>query len=245
MLNTKLKKINKKILLVANTSWYLYNFRLPLARYLRSHGFQVVFVSPGDAYVERLRAEGFRWVNLKLSRRSVNPLREFLTIAALTLIYLQEQPAAVHHFTIKCVLYGTIAAKLSQVKAVVNAVTGLGHIFIGTGWKADILRLVVRPLYKLILGARRSRVVFQNMDDLKTFDDLHLIIPDRTVLIRSSGVDLNRFSPRPSHPDVLPTPIVLFASRFIAEKGINEYVEAVRILKDRGVKATFQIAGSS
>ncbi|MEW6499206.1 MAG: glycosyltransferase, partial [Cyanobacteriota bacterium] len=70
-----------KILLVANTGWYLYNFRLPLARFLRLQGIEVVLVSPWDAYVERLQAEGFRWIQLRLSRRSVNPLVELLTIA--------------------------------------------------------------------------------------------------------------------------------------------------------------------
>lgn len=243
---TAKKQINsKKILLIANTSWYLYNFRLPLARYLRDRGLEVIFVSPWDNYAERLTAEGFRWIRLNLIRRSVNPLVEIFTIWHLIGIYRRERPSAVHNFTIKCVLYGTIAAKLSGVRAVVNAVTGLGHIFIGTDWRAKILQPLIRILYKLVLGARRGRVVFQNMDDLRTFADLKLVIPDRTVLIRSSGVDTKRFSPRPSHPeDTHPTPIVLFASRLIAEKGINEYVEAARILKTRGWPATFKIAGA-
>ncbi|MBD1903530.1 glycosyltransferase family 4 protein [Trichocoleus sp. DQ-A3] len=232
-----------KILLVANTGWYLYNFRLPLARFLRLQGIEVVLVSPWDAYVERLEAEGFRWIQLRLSRRSINPLVELLTIAHLTYIYLREKPSAVHHFTIKCVLYGTIGAKLSRTRAVVNAVTGLGYIFISTEWKARILQPIIRFLYRQILTARRVRVVFQNMDDLQAFADRKLIVPDRTVLIRSSGVDLKRFSPRPSHPDAPPAPVVLFAARLLVDKGLIEYVEAARILKTKGVCATFQIAG--
>ena len=234
----------KKILLVANTGWYLYNFRLPLARLLRSQGVEPVLVSPRDAYVARLESEGFRCVEFALDRRSRNPLRELFVIAGLLRIYRAERPMAVHHFTIKCVLYGTIAAKLSGIRAVVNAVTGLGPVFLGTDWKARALRPALKWFYRNVLTARRVRVVFQNQDDLQTFTHLHLVIPDRTIIIRGSGVDLQRFAPRPGHPDEPPTPIVLFASRLIREKGIVEFVEAARLLKRRGVQAVFQVAGS-
>ncbi|MBD1920393.1 glycosyltransferase family 4 protein [Microcoleus sp. FACHB-831] len=237
-------KHSLKILLVANTGWYLYNFRLPLARFLRRQGTEVVLVSPWDAYVERLQAEGFRWIELQLSRRSVNPLVELLTILHLTFIYLRERPSAVHHFTIKCVLYGTIAAGLSGTKAVVNAVTGLGYIFISNDLKARILRPVIRFLYRQLLTAKRVRVVFQNMDDLQAFAKGKLIVPDQTVVIKSSGVDVKRFSPRPSHPDAIPSPVVLFASRLLGDKGVIEFVQAARILKTKGYCATFQIAGA-
>jgi glycosyltransferase involved in cell wall biosynthesis len=234
----------KKILLVANTGWYLYNFRLPLARFLRSCGVEPVMVSPRDAYVERLQAEGFRWVEITLNRRSRNPARELLVVANLIRVYRAEQPIAVHHFTIKCVLYGTLAAKFTGIRAVVNAVTGLGPVFLGTDWKARALRPPLKWFYRNVLSARRVRVVFQNPDDLQTFTNMHLVIPDRTILIRGSGVDLQRFAPRPSHPDEAPTPIVLFASRLIREKGVLEFVEAARLLKQRKVKAVFQMAGS-
>ncbi|HET6386338.1 MAG TPA: glycosyltransferase family 4 protein [Armatimonadota bacterium] len=234
-----------KILLVANTGWYLYNFRLPLARFLRERKIDVVMVSPWDAYVPRFQAEGFRWVEMRLDRRSMNPLRELMAMLFLIAIYRRERPSAVHHFTIKCVLYGTIAAKFSGTRAVVNAVTGLGHVFLDGGWKTAIAQPLVRWLYRRTLSARRVRtVVFQNPDDLQVFVDAGLIIPERTVLIRSSGVDLKRFCPRPGLPDEPPAPVVLFASRLIVEKGIYEYVEAARLLKARGVEATFQIAGA-
>jgi glycosyltransferase involved in cell wall biosynthesis len=232
-----------KILLVANTGWYLYNFRLPLARFLRSRGIEAVLVSPKDPYVERLQAEGFRWIEYRLDRRSLNPFSELLAVTRLRSIYRAERPSAVHHFTIKCVLYGTIAAKLSGVRSVVNAVTGLGHVFLGSRVSTRLLRPMVKWFYRHILSARRVRVVFQNPDDLKTFSELHLVIPKRTILIRGSGVNLQRFAPRPGSPDAPPCANVLFASRLLAEKGIHEFVAAARILRAKGCKATFQIAG--
>lgn len=235
----------KKILLVANTGWYLYNFRLPLARRLRSEGFNVVLVSPYDTYVDRLVAEGFEHRSLhRLSRRGINPFDELLAIGELVRLYREEKPRAVHHFTIKCVLYGTIAAKLTGVTSVVNAVTGLGHIFLGKRLITRILRPPVRWLYRKILRARRGHVVFQNPDDLEAFVQAGLVAPEKTVIIRSSGVDVAKFSPRPSNPDVPASrmPVVLFVGRLLKEKGVHDYVEAARIVKSTR-DVCFELAG--
>lgn len=235
-----------KILLVANTGWYLYNFRLPLARRLRQEGFEVVLVSPDDSYVPRLQAEGFRVVKLKqLSRRGMNPFFELFALFELMKVYWREKPRAVHHFTIKCVLYGTMAAKLTGVRSVVNAVTGLGHIFLGQRTVTKAVRPFVRWLYRKILRARRGHVVFQNPDDLETFIEAGLVAPEKTVIIRSSGVCLQRFAPRPGKPNkpASEIPTVLFVGRLIKEKGVHDFVEAARLVKSHR-SAYFQMAGA-
>lgn len=232
-------------MLVANTSWYLYNFRLPLARRIRQEGLDVVLVAPNDSYVARLRAEGFEWRELKqLSRRGMNPFMELVALWELMSLYWREKPTAVHHFTIKCVLYGTIAAKLTGIKSVVNAITGLGHMFIGQKLVTRIVRPLVRWVYRKVLSARRVHVVFQNPDDLETFVDAGLVNPQKTVLIRGSGVCLQRFVPRPGDPDLDSSriPVILLASRLLQEKGILEYVEAARIVKSQR-ECCFQLAG--
>lgn len=233
-----------KILLVANTGWYLYNFRLPLARYLSGLGLQVVLVSPRDRYVSRLEAEGFRWAELKIDRRSMNPCKELLALWEFVKLYRTERPTGCHHFTIKCVLYGTIAAKLAGIRSVVNAVTGLGHMFLGEGPVTRLMRPLVGWLYRRILTARRVQVVFQNIDDVDEFRRRNLILPEKTTLIRGSGVNLTRFRPRPGGLDEQPAPTVLFASRLIREKGLVEFVEAARLLKSRGLAANFAVAGA-
>lgn len=232
-----------KVLMVANTAWYLYNFRLPLARHLRDIGYEVVFVSPEDAYAQRLTAERFKWVKLDMNRKSINPLRELVTLFHFCKIYRQERPSVCHHFTIKCVLYGTVAAKLTGIRSVVNAITGLGHAFLGQGWLHRMVRPFLRLAYRKILTARRVQVIFQNGDDFQEFKDHKMIIPDKTTIIRGSGVCLQRFTPRPGPVDGQPSPLILLASRLIKEKGLLEYVEAARILKSRGVSASFAIAG--
>lgn len=234
---------SEKVLLVANTGWYLYNFRLPLARYLSGLGMKVVLASPRDRYVSRMEAEGFRWVELNIDRRSMNPLKELFALWEFVKLYRTERPTGCHHFTIKCVLYGTIAAKLAGIRSVVNAVTGLGHMFLGEGAVTRLVRPLVGWLYRRILTARRVQVVFQNIDDVEEFRRRNLILPEKTTLIRGSGINLQQFRPRPGSLDDRPAPTVLFASRLIREKGLVEFVEAARLLKSRGIQANFAVAG--
>ncbi len=234
----------QKVLMVANTTWYLYNFRLPLARYLRDLGYEVVLVSPPDAYVERVQAESFRWVDLGLNRRSLNPLKELGALWRFWSIYRDEKPDVCHHFTIKCVIYGTLAAKFAGVKAVVNAITGLGHAFLGRGLMYRLLRPALRFVYRKILTARRVQVIFQNGDDYQEFQDLKMVVPEKVTIIRGSGVNLHRFAPRPSSPDDPPSPTVLLASRLIKEKGVVEYVAAARALRAEGLDVRFCLAGT-
>ena len=233
----------EKVLLVANTGWYLYNFRLPLAKALQQRGATVVLVSPWDSYVEKLQEEGFWWIDLDLDRRSTNPFLELYCIFRLLLIYLVERPDVVHHFTIKCVLYGTFAAKLSGVKKIVNAITGLGYVFINKGWKARLLRAIIEPLYLLVLNAKGSRVIVQNEDDASLLVNRKLTSSNKLTLIRSSGVDLQRFTPvlrEQNGQDIT----ILLASRIVGDKGVYEYIEAARQLKHKGYSVRFQLAGS-
>jgi hypothetical protein len=107
-----------KVLLFANTDWYLYNFRRDLALAVRKRGDEVVLLSPPGEYAARLEGLGFRWISFPLSRRGMNPLAELATIGQLVRFYRNEKPDLVHHFTIKSVLYGTLAARLARVRPV-------------------------------------------------------------------------------------------------------------------------------
>jgi glycosyltransferase involved in cell wall biosynthesis len=233
----------KRVIISANMAWNLWNFRLPLARALRARGLEPVFVSPYDEYAARLEREGFRWVEWKMSRGSMNPFAELAALLRLIGIYRSERPACAHHFTVKCVLYGSLAARAADVPAVINAVTGLGHVFISQSLSARVLRPVVRALYRFVLGSPGVRVIFQNSDDLNAFREFKLVSEGNYSLIRSSGVDLERFKAVPEPPDAVPT--VLFASRLIAEKGVRELIEAARLLRERGAKARFVVAGAA
>lgn len=233
-----------QVLLVANTSWYLYNFRLPLMRDLRQAGYNVAVVAPRDIYTPLLEAEGFTVNPWLVSRRSINPLLELRAILDLFQTYRRVRPALVHHFTIKACLYGTLAAKAARVYRVINAVTGLGHLFVTNSRPTRLLRSSLRPLFRAVFSARRSRVVFQNADDQERLIQLGITDGNRARLIRGSGVDIQRFRPVADSAGQFQSPLqLLFPSRLIREKGIEEVLEACRLLWQRGVALELVIAG--
>jgi glycosyltransferase involved in cell wall biosynthesis len=227
-----------KILLFANTDWYLYNFRLPLARMLSQRGHAVTLLSPRGTYAPKMEADGFRWAGIALSRRGMNPVAELQTVLRLRRLYQAEKPDIVHHFTPKCILYGSLAARWSGVGAVVNSITGLGYLFAIDGWRGRLIRNLVSSFYRFAL--RGTQVVFQNPEDMQMFADKGIVSPQTAGLIPSSGVDLDRLTPSPEPEGV---PVVLLAARLLWDKGVGEFVEAARLLAGRGIQVRFALAG--
>lgn len=232
-----------KVVLFANTDWYLFNFRLALAERLRSEGVEVLMLSPPGEYGERLRAAGFRWEPVPMERRSLNPFRELLLIGHLARRFRRERPQIVHAFTVKCAVYGSIAARLARVRGRVSAVTGLGYVFTNDGARALWLRPVVRGLLRMSLGGGNSLLILQNPDDVSRFRDARVVDPERIRLIPSSGVDCERYTPAPEGNRPPGEFRVLFVGRLLWEKGVGEYVEAARLLRDEGRPVTFLLAG--
>lgn len=229
-----------KTLLLANTDWYLYNFRLPLARALEQTGHEVVLVSPPGKYAEKLKDAGLRWLPFAFSRRGMNPFAEVITIARLTRLYRAEQPDVAHHFTIKCVLYGSLAARFARVPGVINAITGLGYVFVNRGVIPRLLKPGLRLFYRATLDG--TQVIFQNPDDLEAFLRMGLAQPGQTSLIRSSGVDLARFVPG---AEIAGDPLVVLPGRLLWDKGVAEFVSAARLVKAHGLRARFALVGDS
>jgi glycosyltransferase involved in cell wall biosynthesis len=229
-----------KVILFANTDWYLYNFRLELAFALKQAGYKVILMSPDGEYRHKLEEAGFCWSELPLSRRGINPFFELRNLYKIFCIYRNEKPDVVHHFTIKCVLYGSSAARLAGVKNVINSIEGLGYVFIAQGWRVNLMRQLVLHWYRLIL--KGTKVILLNQDDQAFFIKENLISSQNGVLITGSGVNINRFSPRAG--DKISDPVVILAGRMLYDKGVGEYAEAGRILKQMGVHARLVLVGN-
>lgn len=155
-------------------------------------------------------------------------------------LFKRVQPDLVYLMTVKPILYGGIAARLAGVKAVVAAVFGMGYLFTDTRLKTRIVRALVSRLYRLALGHRNIRVIFQNPTDRDLMLELGVVSPEQTVLVRGSGVDLQRFAVAPEPAGRLQ---VLMAARLLYDKGVREYVEAARLLRQQGVDARFVLVG--
>jgi glycosyltransferase involved in cell wall biosynthesis len=233
-----------KALFFANTDWYLFNFHLSLARRLRTEGFDVLLVSPAGEYGSSLTRAGFRWQPLPMNRRSLNPLRELGLLVRLIRLYRRERPDVVHHFTIKCAVYGAVAASLAGIPARINAVAGMGYVFTNPSLKARLLRPLVRGLMRWVLDNPRSRLILQNADDVAAFREAGIADDRRIRLIKGSGVDTWRFRPRVEPIMSGPETWVLLAARLLWDKGVGEYVEAARRLSAAGMPIRFLLAGA-
>lgn len=231
-----------KLILFANTEWYLYNFRRSLALALRDAGHDVLLVSPDGPYGEKLRALGLRWEPVPMDRRSLNPLREALLLSHLASLLRREQPDIVHGFTIKCAVYGSLAARMAGVPGRVNAVAGMGYVFISNSLKARVLRPIVRLLLRLALGGHGARLILQNPDDVALFEQAALVDSTQVRLIPGSGVDCSRFTARQPRNSYGPLRVLL-AARLLWDKGIAEYIEAARQLCGQGRELQFLLAG--
>ncbi|MEC5396970.1 glycosyltransferase family 4 protein [Uliginosibacterium sp. H1] len=228
-----------RIVLFANTDWYLYNFRLALADALKAAGHEVVLLSPQGEWGERLRAAGHDWRVFPFARHGLNPLAELAVLWRLWRLYRALQPDVVHHFTIKCVLYGTVAARCAGVRKVVNAITGLGHVMMSSSWKARLLRPIILTVYRVLFAG--CDIVFQNRDNLALFQKLGVLRRARAHLVPGSGVNLARFDMAPPPADQ--PPVVLMVARLLWAKGIATFVEAAASVRRQRAEIEFWLVG--
>jgi glycosyltransferase involved in cell wall biosynthesis len=228
-----------KILLVANTDWYLYRFRLSLARFLYTRGDDVIFVSPSGQYASQIEGNGFRWICWEVGRQSLNPLMEFASVYKLLRIIKRETPDLVHLHTIKPVLYGSISTLLWKNLGVIRSITGRGYVFLGEDVRAKLLRPLVKAIYRFALNSGRGSVIFENKTDRDYFIDQKLVNLDKANVIEGVGVDTEYYFPSPE-PDGIP--VVVFAGRMLWDKGVGTFVEAARLLRSK-VSVRFVLVG--
>jgi glycosyltransferase involved in cell wall biosynthesis len=225
-----------KVAIVLNTSWNIYNFRLNFVKALIEQGHEVHTVAPHDDFTHFLEEVGCTHHDVKMDSRGANPIKDSALIFELFLIYRRMRPDVVLHYTIKPNIYGTLAASMLKIP-VVNNVCGLGTIFL----KDNLVSKMAIWLYKIAFRYPK-KVFFQNPDDLAIFVDRKIIPKGITDLLPGSGIDLSHFTPTAFKRNKEFT--FLLISRLITDKGILEFIEAVKDLKAKGMKAKFQILGA-
>ena len=230
-----------RILFFITEDWYFWSHRLPVARAARDTGFEVLIATRVDQHKERIEKEGFKLIPIHLVRRNKNIFREIFNTLEIIKIYRREKPDIVHHVAMKPVLYGSWAARIAGIPAVVNALAGLGFIFVAQGCKTSILRRLVIFAYRSAFSAKNTIGIFQNPEDLKLFVDGGVVKSEKAVLIRGSGVDTSHFIHLPEPAGI---PIIVLASRMLWDKGVGEFVDATRILNKDGIKCRMILVGN-
>lgn len=232
------KNSELSILIVANTSWNVYNFRLNVVRALLSSGYKVSVLAPVDEYV-RYQDE-FREVehyDLKyLDRDGTNPFLDIRLIFELISKYRRIQPDLILHYTIKPNIYGGIAAGILRLRSMAF-VTGLGYPFIHRGF----LNIISRMLYK-ISGIFHTRFIFENEEDLELFQLRRIVSDGKGISLKGCGVNVDHFKSQGRY-DPNGTTTFTFVGRLLYDKGVREFVEAAKILASNRSNVKFWIAG--
>jgi glycosyltransferase involved in cell wall biosynthesis len=225
-----------KVAIVLNTSWNIYNFRMNFVKTLLNKGFEVHTIAPHDTYTHYLEEAGCIHHDVKMDSRGVNPIKDTALFFELLSIYRKLKPDVILHFTIKPNVYGTLAASILKIPTI-NNVCGLGTVFL----KDNLISLIAMSLYKIAFRFPK-KVFFQNSDDLNLFIERKLISKESADLVPGSGIDLSRFTPMEFNRNKDFT--FLLISRLITDKGILEYIQAIENLKQKGLKARFQLLGA-
>ena len=233
--------MSRTLLFVVNVDWFFLSHRLPIALEAMRQGYQVHIATGLTDRLNELQRNGLVVHPLALDRSSAGVRNAWRTMLQLWKIYKAVRPDVVHLVTIKPVLLGGLVARLAGVPAVVAAVSGLGFVFMARGAKAAVRRWLVGAVYRLALGHGNLKVIFQNADDLRSLAKVAHLPGAKVAMIRGSGVDLVRFAQVPLPSGV---PVVLLATRLLADKGVLEFVQAARLLKQRGCNARFVLVGT-
>jgi glycosyltransferase involved in cell wall biosynthesis len=229
-----------KLLIVVNDLPFFISHRLPIAVAACGAGYRVVVAAPAHADSEKLTAYGIEFAGISMPRKRGSLSGELGAIRSLWRLLAEQEPDVAHLITAKPIIFGGIACRLRGIPAVA-AISGLGHVFLLQSRKAHIARKLLLLGYRLALKHRRALTIFQNRHNLETFQAAG-IIERRFVMIRGSGADLEQFDPSPSTNE---TPAVILPARMLWTKGVREFVEAARILRSRGYKATFLLCGNN
>jgi glycosyltransferase involved in cell wall biosynthesis len=231
-----------KILFVVAEDWYFWSHRRPIAAAALQNGYDVYVATRVGDCGEKIIGAGFRLIPLRLNRSSYSLFYELRTVRQLRSIYRQVKPDIVHHIALKPILYGSMAALGDRRMQVINAFAGLGYLVSSMSFKARALKQVLWKIFRFLLNRPNSFLLLQNREDRDLLVADVGVLPEKTTIIRGSGVDIHEFQATAELPGV---PIVLLSSRMLWIKGISDFVDAAKLLRARGVNARFVLAGDT
>jgi len=230
-----------RILFLVTEDWYFCSHRLHLACAARDEGMRVYVATQAHQHGDMIEKAGLSLVPVEIKRGTFNPLRDIRTFFAVIRIYRRIRPDIVHHVAMKPVLYGSLAARIIGVPHVVNAMAGMGFVFSSSSRKAVWLRPLISFAFRCLLGRRGSQLIVQNPDDRDFFIRRIGISEKLLTLIAGSGVDISCFCPTP--PPSAPPVVVTLVARILKDKGVREFVDSIRLLKQDGVAVRAVLVG--
>jgi N,N'-diacetylbacillosaminyl-diphospho-undecaprenol alpha-1,3-N-acetylgalactosaminyltransferase len=243
-----------KIAILYPDDFSIWQFRKGMIEALISNGHDVYLLCPSGKYISRLEAIGTTHIAVNFNR-FINPYGDLLFIIELYKIFKNNKFEIVHNLTIKPNIYGSIAAKLAKVKLILGTVEGMGSIYSrSSGLKIKLLKPIINKLYKIGLNYCH-RVWFLNQDDISYFLGNKMIVKNKAILIRSTGVNSAEYSENNINPAQVnelkkelkiqnnSKIVLMVVGRFIWSKGIKEFIESYGMLKNKITNIRFLLVG--
>ena len=227
----------KKIILVSNTSWYLYNFRLSVIRLLQQKNFQIICIANYDEYSEKLAKEGIIFIKASLANKGLNPFQDLRYFFFLLRQYKKIKPSFIFHYTIKPNIYGSFAARLANIKSIA-IVSGAGYVFLNK----NVLNLLTRILYRFAVKAS-AEVWFVNKEDQLMFVEQGIVKKEKTKVLPGEGINPEIFKRDEPYPLNTENFVFLLAGRMLWDKGVGIYIEAAKRVKQIYPNVKFQLLG--
>lgn len=225
----------KRILIISNTAWSIYNFRKGVIRYLQENNFEVMACAPSDKYAEIINEELCPFYEIKqLSAKGINPIQDFMLINEFCSFYKKHNIDIVISYTIKPNLYSAIASGKNILH--ISTINGLGYTFA----KEGIMLNLVKRLYRFAF-LKTDFTFFQNPDDRDLFIEEKIIPKQKAGLTNGSGVNIDEFNydAKERNEKI----IFLLSARLVKEKGVYEFIDAARKIKNKGLEAEFWVLG--
>lgn len=231
----------RKLLFLLTEDWFFCSHFIERATAAQAAGYEVVVACRENSHGEQIRKTGLALAPVEFVRRSTNPLMELGTLRQIFRLYRRERPDIVHQIGAKPILYGSLVARILDIRRIVNASIGMGYVFSSADSRARRLKPLVSFAYRCLMNPPGSKVVFENGDDLATFVRMGAVQREDAVLIRGAGIDVDAYQPQTDEPKG--APVVTLIARMLRDKGINEFVEAAHLLHAEGVRARFVLVG--
>ncbi len=243
----KKKKLimQKKLLFNLTEDWFFCSHFLDRALAAKKNGYNIYVCCKNNNRKSDIEKYGFKFISLKYKRSGINPIYELYILINNILIYKSIKPDIVHHISAKPIIYGSIAARICNIKSVINAPVGLGYVFTSDTLKSRFLKPILKILMLFFLDNhhginKKNKVIFENRDDLNYFLRLGALRKEDSCIIRGAGVKIKKLRPKKSLSKLITVTVI---SRMIKDKGIYEFISAARDLKKENPETRFLLAG--
>jgi glycosyltransferase involved in cell wall biosynthesis len=230
----------KKVIIFTNTDWHFYAHLLPIALQAKEAGYNVKILTNISNYKDKIEQHKLEVIDIKINRNTINPFNNLLLLIKLIKLIYKEKPDLLNNFTIKPIIFGSIASLVCQIPQTINVFLGMGLIFMSDNLLIRCIRCIITKTLGIISKFKKLTFVVQNEDDSKLLNNLGIAKKDSIITQCAVGIDTKQF---PLLPEPEGKIVFALVARMIVDKGIHEFIEAAKILKQKGLNAEFWLIG--